>query len=299
MNLSFSWVDGEETNYIMQNTSYWYYNQKLGIREPSGYDAYQYQTDGKLVREPYLLLWMASDSSSWTLNDAPDVTNYSSYKDSNMGYIMQLPPDAEIPEPETQSPTVAVVMPKRSAPSISGEIKTTHGSNEMGSTSIYTLYVSGNYDSYWVDCDYYGYNGDGKLFSKSATTSSLRLAESGEIYKVIAYVTPYYNDGTRGDTITCTYEVKQEEPDANVYACYGVGEIAGTGVAGFTTSYVVEHGTRKTVRNELGNRWHVTTTSYCYSMGVTWYELYDTDDGDYYGWVDGNYINFYELYYEP
>ncbi len=34
-------------------------------------------------------------------------------------------------------------------------------------------------------------------------------------------------------------------------------------------------------------------------MGITWYELYDTDDGDYYGWVDGNYINFYELYYGP
>ena len=84
-----------------------------------------------------------------------------------------------------------------------------------------------------------------------------------------------------------------------MYPCYGVGEIKGKGVAGFESSYVLNHGAKRTVRDELGNRWHVTTTLYCYSMGITWYELYDTDDGDYYGWVDGNYINFYQLSYGP
>ena len=254
MNLSLSWVDNEESNYIMKNTSCWYYNQKLGIHKPSGYDAYEYQSSGNLVREPYLLLWMADDAEDWTLNDVPDVTNYTNYKNSNMGYIMQLPPDAEIPQLETQAPTVAIVLPKRSDPSISGEIKLTHGTSEMGDTNIYTLYVSGNYDSYWIDCDYYGYNGNGKLFSKNETSSSLKLEESTEVYKVIAYITPYYNDGTKGNMITCNYEIKWEEPDVAVHPCYGVGEISSTGVAGFTTSYVVEHGAKKTVRNELGNR---------------------------------------------
>ena len=31
----------------------------------------------------------------------------------------------------------------------------------------------------------------------------------------------------------------------------------------------------------------------CESYGVTWYELWDTDDGDYYGWVDEEFIDFY------
>ena len=33
--------------------------------------------------------------------------------------------------------------------------------------------------------------------------------------------------------------------------------------------------------------------SLCYNYGITWYELWDSDDGDYYGWVDENYIDFY------
>ncbi len=86
---------------------------------------------------------------------------------------------------------------------------------------------------------------------------------------------------------------REEENAVEVYSCNKRGEIAGNGVAGFTTSYVVDHGSKTTVRDKLGNRWHVTASHYCYSYGVTWYELYDTDDGDYYGWVDEDYISFY------
>lgn len=64
-------------------------------------------------------------------------------------------------------------------------------------------------------------------------------------------------------------------------------------VAGFTTSYVVDGGACSTVRNSLGNTWHVTAKNVYYNYGITWYELWDTDDGDYYGWVDANYIDFY------
>ena len=84
-----------------------------------------------------------------------------------------------------------------------------------------------------------------------------------------------------------------EDSAAEVTSCYITGEINGKGVAGFTTAYVVNHGSKTTVRDELGNHWHVTARNTCYSMGLYWYELYDTDDGDYYGWVDGSYIKFY------
>ena len=65
-------------------------------------------------------------------------------------------------------------------------------------------------------------------------------------------------------------------------------------VSGYTTSYVCEGGAYSTVRDSLGDTWHVTAKNTCTAYGVQWYELWDSDDGDYYGWVDANYIDFYE-----
>ena len=67
----------------------------------------------------------------------------------------------------------------------------------------------------------------------------------------------------------------------------------GETVAGFTTDYVVNDGAVGTVRSSLGDTWHVTAKNFCTNYGITWYELWDSDDGDYYGWVDSNYIDFY------
>ena len=64
-------------------------------------------------------------------------------------------------------------------------------------------------------------------------------------------------------------------------------------VAGFTTDYIVNGGAVEKVRNSLGDTWHVTAKNVCDNYGTTWYELWDSDDGDYYGWVDFNYIDFY------
>ncbi|MBR1529609.1 MAG: hypothetical protein IJ642_09975 [Oscillospiraceae bacterium] len=89
-----------------------------------------------------------------------------------------------------------------------------------------------------------------------------------------------------------------DEPDAYVDDCYRTGQINGKGVAGFTSDYVVHHGAKTTVRETLGDTWHVTAKHSCYSMGIQWYELWDTDDGDYYGWVDDTYIWFYSIGYD-
>ena len=62
---------------------------------------------------------------------------------------------------------------------------------------------------------------------------------------------------------------------------------------GFTTDYVVNGGSVGIVRSDLGDTWHVTAKNSCISYGIVWYELWDSDDGDYYGWVDSNYIDFY------
>lgn len=80
-----------------------------------------------------------------------------------------------------------------------------------------------------------------------------------------------------------------------VYSCSKSGQLNchGGTVAGFTKNYVVDGGAVGKVRSSLGDKWHVTAYNYCNSMGITWYELWDSDDGDYYGWVDANFIDFY------
>ena len=81
----------------------------------------------------------------------------------------------------------------------------------------------------------------------------------------------------------------------DVYPCKELGRLNthGLGVAGFASSYVVDGGEVSEIRHTLGDGWHVTAVNWCYSKDILWYELYDSDDGDYYGWVDENYIDFY------
>lgn len=70
------------------------------------------------------------------------------------------------------------------------------------------------------------------------------------------------------------------------------GEITGDGVYGYTTGYVC-HGGSKEVQHKVQNGWHVTLKNHHYSYGIDWYECYDTDDGDYYGWIDDSFIYVY------
>lgn len=284
--------------------------------------------------------------------------------------------------------TVPVTVPateKRNPPEISCEIK--GQISEMdGGGYYYKLYVSGSYDYYHIECINHGFDGnsDNIIISDNKTESELYLSSSSRMEYITASVTPYYSDGTKGETVTCKasqpeqktttvampsgafymgtgtpissdgflnlrsskstssdsniitqipngaeismYSIGDDswiyveygsysgyvkesytkltdpqglwadgrgEEEVQVYSCYKTGAINGRGVAGFTTSYVVDGGVKTTVRETLGDGWHVTAYSYCYAYGLTWYELYDTDDGDYYGWVDSDYISFY------
>ncbi len=257
--------------------------------------------------------------------------------------------------------------------------------------SEYILYTSGNYDYYKIEC--YEYHTDTPkkeylVVSETTSQSMLHLTSGFDLDHVTVSVTPYFDDGTAGETVSYTaeqpeylkyseyqaenrkvypcdetavingngasgfttdyivysgaeemvrerlanglhvvssrycqafgltwYELNDkntgeyygwvdssylafysEDEKVVVYSCQGTGEINSKGVSGFTTSYVVDGGAKTTVRETLGEGQHVTATSYCYAYGLTWYELYDTDDGDYYGWVDENFIDFYAFY---
>lgn len=114
------------------------------------------------------------------------------------------------------------------------------------------------------------------------------------------YIIPYNKSGVAGDMVICdipTNASKTIQTGAFSYALNSEmkGQINchGETVAGFTTDYIVNGGAAGKVRNSLGDKWHITAKNVCDNYGVTWYELWDSDDGDYYGWVDSSYIDFY------
>ncbi len=349
------------------NTHYIYYSDEYAQRSIQGY--YDPQTGKELDLSDNVsteeVIKMLSESGF-------RIAENSSYSKIEMLYYDDLCQKAAPVE------TVPVTE-KRNPPEIKCEIK----QKSAYDGSNYMLYVSGNYDYYYVECRQYGYQDTtGTLIlSKNARESSLCLTNGYDIASMTASVTPYYEDGTKGETITCSFKQPEQKitsvpkpsdvtaymgkgtPDEGhlnirssrstssdiiakiyvgetmdvyyidgdddwryvefgsysgyvmskyviltdpeglwadgkseypeVYSCYKTGEINGSNVPGFTTSYIVNLGARSTVRDQLGNRWHVTAYNYCYSYGHTWYELYDTDDGDYYGWVNGDCISFY------
>jgi len=72
------------------------------------------------------------------------------------------------------------------------------------------------------------------------------------------------------------------------------GQVAGNGVYGYASSYACYSDGAQATQHKVENTRHITAKNTCYSHGVTWYECWDTDDGDYYGWIDANYLSFYD-----
>lgn len=113
-------------------------------------------------------------------------------------------------------------------------------------------------------------------------------------------IVSFNESGVVGDTIACDIPNESSGTIPSGGLAYNVvgdkkGQINchGGTVAGFTTDYIVNGGAVGKVRSSLGDAWHVTAKNVCINYGITWYELWDSDDGDYYGWVDSNYIDFY------
>lgn len=159
----------------------------------------------------------------------------------------------------------------------------------------YNLYVSGDFS--YVEVSYYANGGEEEINYTSGSSSPIFLTAGSSFGSVTAYVTPYNSDGIAGETVSCTgYASGTVQTDCFSYSVDNAkGQINCHGgiVAGFTTDYVVNGGAVGKVRNSLGDKWHVTAKNVCTNYGITWYELWDSDDGDYYGWVDSNYIDFY------
>lgn len=167
----------------------------------------------------------------------------------------------------------------------------------IGDGIEFILHTSGDYSYY----HYEGYETgggeyDNKCASGDTSESEIRITAGSSIIYVKAVITPYNANGATGETITVDYTVAQSQSSVKVYSCDALGQInapSGGPINGYATSYIVDRGTVAYTRTDLMDNWHVTAVRYCVVNGITWYELYDTDDGDYYGWLDGDHIDFY------
>ena len=68
---------------------------------------------------------------------------------------------------------------------------------------------------------------------------------------------------------------------------------AGYKVKGYAKSYLIDGGAESYVRQDLTDGWHIKAVNSYSTDAAEWYELYDADDGDYYGWVSNHHISFY------
>lgn len=90
------------------------------------------------------------------------------------------------------------------------------------------------------------------------------------------------------------FENSTDDIIVNGLDCTNFGEIVcSETIDGMDSSYILNDGTYKTIRTNIQNGWHITTNVEAYSHGSWWYECYDTDDGDYYGWINARYIYLY------
>ena len=217
------------------------------------------------------------------------LSDYKSYGTSITGYDI------------SDTSAIEALCPKElleDKPYVDGYVETYALSGHDGSNI--RLYLDGDFSSVSVQIQNQEYTSEVEFYSKDEFDDYIEMNFNPGVHPPsVAYVTPYSDLGVAGDVIICDIPKEisgtiqtggMSHPVDNMKGqinCHG-----GT-VAGFTTDYVVNGGATQKVRNSLGDTWHVTAKNACDNYGVTWYELWDSDDGDYYGWVDSNYIDFY------
>lgn len=165
----------------------------------------------------------------------------------------------------------------------------------------YILHMDGDYTSYSYDL----YTNDppspepSDLTLYSSGTSdktTLELCSASTITRIKVVITPYDSANNAGKTIQIEADDSNLIPMPQIVSAdkKGVINVHGGIVSGYDKSYVLFNGkSNEKIRESLGDGWHITAVSQCEKDGITWYELYDTDDHDYYGWVDSKFIDFF------
>ena len=135
---------------------------------------------------------------------------------------------------------------------------------------------------------------DSEIITKMPKGAKVDIYGIGSSWYYVGYTSgaeTYYGYASRD------YIAKGEAPDSSgviPITKYGRINAHGATVPGYEASYIINDGSYATVRKSLGDGWHITAVNKYTEGTATWYELYDSDDNDYYGWVDSYFIDFYD-----
>ncbi len=146
---------------------------------------------------------------------------------------------------------------------------------------------------------------DGETYTIQEETTDLFYSTSSSVEMTVcikvracAYDTNenrVYSDWSNTKTITLN-AINDVTDVVEVFSMapeYGEIDANGGEVDGLTASYVCYGGSYE-VEHHVQDGWHITAQYYCSAYGILWYECWDTDDGDYYGWIDSSYLDFYD-----
>lgn len=273
----------------------------IGLGEIGGGHTWLTEKDGKLysnfghkgyyaVKELQMVGWHDVWSiTEETIIEEDGLSDYESYGIPIVGYDI------------SYKSAIEELCPKElleDKPYVEGYVETYALSGRDGSKI--RLYLDGDFSSVSVQIQNQEYTSEVEFYAKEDFGEYIEMNFNPGVHPPsVAYVTPYSDLGVAGDVITCDIPKEISGTIQSGGMSYPVDDMKGQinchggTVAGFTTDYVVNGRAVGKVRNSLGDTWHVTAKNKCDNYGVTWYELWDSDDGDYYGWVDSSYINFY------
>lgn len=173
-----------------------------------------------------------------------------------------------------------------SANDITGHLPATgevNGSGVYGYTSNYVLYDGAQEVQHAVQ-DGWHITMKNAYYSHGVQWLECWDTDDGDYYGWIdiSYITIYSSSYNEPQQVIDSYSITPRK-----------AEVDGNGVYGYTSNYVLYGGSQET-QHKVQDGWHITAYNTAYSHGVDWYECWDTDDGDYYGWIDARYIDFYD-----
>ncbi|MBR6985565.1 MAG: SH3 domain-containing protein [Ruminococcus sp.] len=133
-----------------------------------------------------------------------------------------------------------------------------------------------------------------EIIAKMPKDSSVGIFGSNSDWYYIHYTengTSYYGYASRQYVRNLQVEAKTGIVPIEQYGT--IYSPSGAKVDGYARSYIIDGGPESYIRHDLTHGWHIKAVNKYSTNTVEWYELYDADDGDYYGWVSNQSISFY------
>ena len=146
-------------------------------------------------------------------------------------------------------------------------------------------------------------NDDLNVRAKPSTESDIiSTVPKGGSVKIVSEENDWYKIDINSRTgyvlkkyVSLNGQQTKRQSSSSVSQCLKKGTINSRGakyVYSYTTDYVCNGGNKIEERLDLEHGWRVTAKNVCTAYDLIWYEVWDTDDGDYYGWVDSDFIVF-------